>query len=252
VEEIRARKPEGSKILEIGAGTGYQAKQLSRKGYHVQAIDVGNSNYLDSRIWPITNYDGKHIPFPDNTFDVLFSSSVLEHIQHLDQFHTEMKRVLKPDGIAIHVVPVATWRFWSNLTHYLQILKLLFLVTRNKIALVFGYRSSHAQGSRAIKMIKKLSPKELIIRTLLPPRHGEKGNFISEIHHFRKRKWISMFENNGWSIERARPNKLFYTGYLVFGSALPLKSRELLARILGSCCYIFVLTMSDNSVNTGS
>ena len=112
--------PDSGKILEIGAGTGWQANALQKSGFDVDAIDLSTSNYKDNRIFPVVNYDGHNIPFADNTFDVVFSSNVMEHIPHLEEFQTEIHRVLKPDGIAIHIVPSSSWRVWTNITRVLK------------------------------------------------------------------------------------------------------------------------------------
>ena len=112
--------PPIGKILEIGAGTGWQAQALTKRGYEVSAIDLLSSNYKENRIWPVTEYDGVHIPFPDKTFDIVFSSNTLEHIPHVHNFQKEIHRVLKDDGVAIHILPSGSWRFWSNITDVLR------------------------------------------------------------------------------------------------------------------------------------
>ena len=38
--------PKQAKILEIGAGAGWQAKQIEEKGFDIQAIDVFETNYV--------------------------------------------------------------------------------------------------------------------------------------------------------------------------------------------------------------
>ena len=112
--------PKKGRILEIGAGTGWQAEALHKHGYDVSAIDLTSSNYKDNRICEITEYDGKTIPFENNSFDVVFSSNTLEHIPHVEEFQKEIQRVLKPNGIALHVVPSSSWRFWTNITEFLK------------------------------------------------------------------------------------------------------------------------------------
>ena len=112
--------PSHGRILEIGAGTGWQARALAQHGFEVEAIDLPTSQYAGSRVWPVRDYDGGSIPFPSSTFDVVFSSSTLEHIPHLRAFQSEMRRVLRPGGVAIHIVPSAAWRFWTSLTHPLR------------------------------------------------------------------------------------------------------------------------------------
>ncbi len=111
--------PEG-RLLEIGAGTGWQAQALEARGYDVNAIDLTSSYYRENRVWPVTDYDGKVIPFASNSFDIIFSSNVLEHIPHIYKFQKEIHRVLKPDGYVLHVLPSSSWRLWTNLVHPLK------------------------------------------------------------------------------------------------------------------------------------
>ncbi|MBV9558646.1 MAG: class I SAM-dependent methyltransferase, partial [Pseudolabrys sp.] len=125
MDEIIGYFSPGAHILEVGAGTGQQALYISQHGFKVDAIDVPNSNYSEARQFPITDYDGKRIPFPDGTFDIVFSSNVMEHVSDLSAMNAEIKRVLKPGGYCIHVMPTHRWRFWTFLSglhtalHYL-------------------------------------------------------------------------------------------------------------------------------------
>jgi len=50
-------------------------------------------------------YDGKHIPFPDNSFDSVFCSEVFEHVFNLDEVIVEIKRVMKTNGNILITVP---------------------------------------------------------------------------------------------------------------------------------------------------
>lgn len=52
-------------------------------------------------------YDGKTIPFEDNTFDSIFSSEVFEHIFNLEEIMKELYRVLKPNGKILVTCPFA-------------------------------------------------------------------------------------------------------------------------------------------------
>ena len=110
IEEIAKHFPVGARVLEIGAGTGKQALELKNRGFDVEAIEIASSHYSDDRIFPIVDFDGRHIPFPDASFDVAFSSNVLEHIPDLTQTHAEIARILKPTGYAVHVLPTHVWR----------------------------------------------------------------------------------------------------------------------------------------------
>ncbi len=112
--------PRSGRLLEIGAGTGWQANALQTQGFAVDAIDLSSSNYKEHRVFPVVDYDGLRIPFGDDNFDVVFSSNVLEHIAHLEDFQKEIHRVLKPEGVAVHIVPSSSWRCWTNITHILK------------------------------------------------------------------------------------------------------------------------------------
>jgi 2-polyprenyl-3-methyl-5-hydroxy-6-metoxy-1,4-benzoquinol methylase len=90
--------PPSGRVLEIGAGTGWQAQVLERRGYQVSAIDLAQSPYRADRVWPVAEYDGRTIPFGDGLFDIVFTSNVLEHIPHVREFQKEIHRVLKPEG----------------------------------------------------------------------------------------------------------------------------------------------------------
>src|SRR5690606_41825246 len=74
LERIARDLPAGAKILEIGSGAGWQAKQLASYGHEVEGIDVVgnyiNYDYRHVRVWDVKIYDGQHIPFPEKTFDI--------------------------------------------------------------------------------------------------------------------------------------------------------------------------------------
>jgi len=246
VLEIKTEKLSGSKLLEIGAGTGWQAKALTQQGYTVEAIDVKESNYSEERIWPVLDYDGKTIPFYDNYFDVIFSSNVLAHIPHLEDFQAEIKRVLKYDGIVIHVVPSGSWRFWTNITHYFFVIKSFFKILQNKIS---KPNKDRELDSLVLNKVESLGKTELIKKAIFPPRLGETGNSMTEIYRFSRYGWNAFFKNTGWKIDKFYHNRLFYTGSSIFDSMLPIQFRRILSYIFGSACHIYVLKKSK--INLG-
>ena len=52
-------------------------------------------------------YDGKTIPFPDNSFDSVFSSEVFEHVFSLQEILPEISRIIKPGGKLLVTCPFA-------------------------------------------------------------------------------------------------------------------------------------------------
>lgn len=68
-----------------------------------------NVTYLSADIDPrkaMRKEDITQTSFDDNTFDVIFCSHVLEHIEDDHKAMTELRRILKPDGFAILIVPI--------------------------------------------------------------------------------------------------------------------------------------------------
>lgn len=52
------------------------------------------------------NVDIQNLPFKDGTYDFIFASHVLEHIPNDRKALLEIRRILKPNGIAVLPVPV--------------------------------------------------------------------------------------------------------------------------------------------------
>lgn len=217
----------GKDILEIGAADGYVASVLSRSA-NVTAIDIAE---VPDALFPVAVYDGRRLPFADAQFDIVFSSHVLEHIRHLHEFHDEMRRVLRSGGLAIHVVPSASWRFWTMLAHYPALPK----VVRWKLC---SPGTSSNQGSRNSKL-------ELLAKVLVAPRHGESGTALMEFLHMRRMAWIRKMREGGWSAVNIKRTGIFYTGYEMFGAALSIGSRRRLASVFGSASTIIFAAKND-------
>jgi ubiquinone/menaquinone biosynthesis C-methylase UbiE len=240
--EIASRKPTGSSVVEIGGGGGWQARMLADAGFAVRSFDLAGSQYRAQRVFLIEDYDGHRIPAADAAFDIAFSSNVLEHIGHERAFQAELDRVLKPDGIAVHLLPTASWRLWTLAAHYPWLVKAgaeAFRLTRG------GRRSDDAQV--VARAVQRRSTTQLASRILLSPRHGEVGNAFSELWHFSRHRWTPLFEETGWRVVSRGSNGLFYTGYSVLGRQLSLAARRRLSGLLGASCHIYVLEKASVS-----
>jgi len=228
--------PAGGRILELGAGDGWQASILARHGFTVTALDVAGSAGNAKQYAPVTIYDGRTIPFPDRSFDAVFSSNVLEHVKDFDRIQAELTRVLTTDGIAVHCVPSATWRLWTTLGHPFHAIRWLWNSHQDIPSHTVQSQAQHiAHQSRHNSLFG------LVRLGLIAPRHGEHGNFFSEHFLFSRRSWKHRFEQTGWQISATRSTDLFYSGNELFGLRLTGRFRERLAKMLGSSTCIFVL-----------
>jgi SAM-dependent methyltransferase len=236
IAEIAPHIPPRARVLEIGAGTGQQAFELQRRGFDVTAIEVADSAYANARVFPVIDYDGGRIPFPERSFDVVFSSNALEHVRDLVGLHAEIRRVLKPDGVAIHVLPTHTWRFWSTIASFVSALTYLGAALRRMLPGSKDQRSVSRAWYEAVRAGGV---------ALLQPRHGERGFGLAELWLFHPRWWRKNFRRNGFELLYDRPMGLFYTGSMVFGSRISLERRARLAKILGSSCHLFVMRPAE-------
>jgi SAM-dependent methyltransferase len=229
-----------ARVLEIGAGTGEQSLELKRRGFDVTAIEISDSNYALNRQFPIIDYDGKHIPLPDASVDIVFSSNVLEHVPDLPQMHAEIRRILKPSGYCIHVLPTHSWRLWTTLSSLPDAVVYLFIALPQLLPRALPRRAE----LRRLALAWYQSARYVAGR-LLQRRHGERGNIISELWLFHPEWWRRNFQKNGFIVVHDEPMGLFYTGNMLFGPRLGLAERGRLAGSLGSACHLFKLVASN-------
>ncbi|MFC1807519.1 class I SAM-dependent methyltransferase [Candidatus Omnitrophota bacterium] len=97
---------EGIKILDVGCGIGAEAIELSYLGADCTGLDaaedairVVNQVRNDFKLNMRGVYgDACHLPFDDETFDVVMSREFFEHVADFDLAMKEQVRVLKRDG----------------------------------------------------------------------------------------------------------------------------------------------------------
>jgi 2-polyprenyl-3-methyl-5-hydroxy-6-metoxy-1,4-benzoquinol methylase len=106
-------------ILDIAAGTGVITEALEHKGYQVTAMD-SNEDYLrflkdrlpetDVQVADMNN----PFPFPDNYFDGITSVKANRFITNPEHFLTEIRRVMKPNGLFIWPIFMNDRKVWKH------------------------------------------------------------------------------------------------------------------------------------------
>jgi SAM-dependent methyltransferase len=98
---------QGKRVLEIGLGEGAESEQLIRRGASWSGLDLTQESVdrvrarLTLRNLPHVDLrcgSALSIPWPDDSFDIVFSHGVLHHIPDIHRAQSEIHRVLKPGG----------------------------------------------------------------------------------------------------------------------------------------------------------
>jgi SAM-dependent methyltransferase len=229
--------PPGARVLEIGGGSGFQAALLAAAGCEVVSIDVVRHSPqalgFQKQYWPVALYGGRHFPCGDGEFDVVYSSHMLHHVaERMPEFLAEVQRVLRSGGITVHVVPSASWRWWTNLAYYVDLLRRVWFRITAKCP-ASGGRTAPPESVQPPACGTRLK------RLLFPPPVGCGSNTISQLIGFRRTRWLAGFRQAGCGEVKSIGSGLFYTGFLFFPS-LPIPARRWMAKLLGSSSHLIV------------
>ncbi|HUT31517.1 MAG TPA: methyltransferase domain-containing protein [Sedimentisphaerales bacterium] len=80
-EWLAPKAAQQARLLEMGGGDGFLAQRLAEMGFQVVSIDPEPRS---PAYFAVAKGDCTKLEFEDNSFDVIFSSNVLEHISDLD------------------------------------------------------------------------------------------------------------------------------------------------------------------------
>ena len=100
LENFKNKKNHFDKILEIGAGSAphYKYIKYTYDKYHIaETSEYATNFYKENKKIKILKYDGKKLPYPDDTFDRIIISHCLEHILSPEELIFEMMKKLKKE-----------------------------------------------------------------------------------------------------------------------------------------------------------
>ena len=98
---------EGMRMLEPGCGRGEFLKNFKDLGLDVVGVDASPEAiaFVDGLDIKLCDIENEKLPFDDNTFDVIYSKSFIEHLYYPEKYLEEAYRVLKPQGMLLTLVP---------------------------------------------------------------------------------------------------------------------------------------------------
>lgn len=112
------------RVLDVGCGAGANLRLLSDLGLPgVTGLDLNRASIRFCRekgLGEIEQGDLKHLPFADESFDLVLATDVLEHVDEDLCAVEEIRRVLRPGGTALISVPAfpSLWGLQDEISHH--------------------------------------------------------------------------------------------------------------------------------------
>lgn len=126
---------EDKKILDYGAGDGWNAVCLAKAKARVWAIDISEKGIELTKKKAVANGVSKFVTaevrncyrtdFPSNMFDIIYGGGVLHHLD-IEAVGKELSRILQPDGVAVFLEPIRETRIMDIIK------KVVLFVARRK------------------------------------------------------------------------------------------------------------------------
>ena len=174
LEDFKKKNDHLSKVLEVGAGDSphYNYIKHTYDEYHIAETSEYVKNFhKDNNKVKIVTYDGKKLPYPNESFDRIIISHCLEHILSPEDFLTEMLNKLKKGGvlsISLPTDPGFAWRigrffvgiFKVNKTYKLSFEEFEYLNATEHVNSIFNlisiirfkYKDSFEEGFYPLKI----------------------------------------------------------------------------------------------------
>ena len=129
-----------ARLLEVGCGMGTDLLQFSRGGARCVGVDLTpRSIEITQHRFKLYGADGafmisdaEHLPFRDESFDVVYSNGVLHHTPDTEGAIREVHRVLRPGGVAkVMLYHRNSLNYWVDIVLRHGILRAEFLRGRS-------------------------------------------------------------------------------------------------------------------------
>ena len=195
-----------STVLELGCGDGFQLGLLRERFGRVFAIDP--EAFLDPGGGFVKSM-AEALPFPDRLFDLVISSNVSEHLNDRRCAMEEVRRVLRPGGYAVHIVPTRIWKLASlalNPVGYpLRVVEKWYARRRLR-------RDVIAAGRALPNGLPSPGVLQVLGRCFYPPIHGTFPSHLAEYRSYTRQQWVQTFAIPGFTFIAEVP-LFFYTQF---------------------------------------
>jgi len=196
-----------AKVLDFGCGAGERVDALRRSGVDAVGCDLMVPDGDRDCLRAITTGPYR-LPYADATFDIVYSVTVFEHVMDYDTALAEIRRVLEPGGISVHVFP-SRWKpvethvyvpFASVLQSYWWLYLWAAAGIRNEFQEDLSAAETAAANARFLARETNYLTKRAIRAHVL--RHFDRCDFVEEAA-FRPDSY-AVFRRHGWLLPICR------------------------------------------------
>lgn len=200
-------------ILEIGVGLGSDHCRFAANGNRMTALDLSEAHLRHTghhlqleglQTEPVLG-DAEHMPFPDASFDAVYSFGVLHHTPNTEAAVGEVHRVLRPGGTAMvslyHRDSVAYW-FHTMFVQGVLKAKLLRMGRRRMLSEI-EYRNDQTSALPLVKVYSRAQVRRLFasFRAVeVSAHHIEASHIWSRLESLfpNRQRWERWFGWAGW------------------------------------------------------
>jgi len=199
------------KILEIGAGDGFQSRLLVNYADSIVCTEL-DENRLVTIAHPKIEYkicDAERIGsyFPANTFDLIFSSNLFEHLPHPQKALKGISKIMKENGVVILIMPTTFWSIVRFLLYYPVLIKTKIVkIVNDKIQKtvsskpISAIKTKFARRGNNLKLKDIKSDNKLCRLIKWPKPHGVSKSIFQEFKAFRRKSWTNLLIKEGYTL----------------------------------------------------
>lgn len=115
--DLVADLAKGRDVLDVGCGTGLILRRVASDARLAVGVDLspGMLSHAVRRGLPVARASVTHLPFADETFDLVYSFKVLSHVQDVARTLRELSRVTRPGGdLLLEYYNARSLRYWAK------------------------------------------------------------------------------------------------------------------------------------------